>query len=73
MHSGKQSPAPAQRIIMSLTRIDSFARVDAKLPPQEAIAELCRVLFDTQRKLVEINNECIELRRELDGIKSRVG
>jgi vacuolar-type H+-ATPase subunit D/Vma8 len=37
------------------------------------LAELCRVLFDTQRKLMEVNNECVELRSELEEVKRRVG
>jgi hypothetical protein len=58
---------------MALSRINSVSGVDESRPSQRLLAELCRVLFDTQRKLMEVNNECVDLRSELEEVKRRVG
>ncbi len=57
---------------MSLFRIDQVKGVDESQPPAVVLAELCIVLFDTQKKLMQVNNECVELRRELEDIKCKV-
>jgi hypothetical protein len=56
---------------MSLLRID-FAlipEIDATLPPTELVPELCRLLNETMRLLVMVNNECVDLHNELDRIR----
>ena len=54
---------------MSLTRIDQVNRVDEKQAPPKVLEDLCRVLFDTQKKTMELNNECNELRQEIEEIR----
>lgn len=54
---------------MSLSKIDRVNGVNENQSPQQVLADLCRALFDTQKKLMEVNNECVELRRELEEIK----
>jgi hypothetical protein len=56
---------------MPLSKIDRFAVVDTSRQPAEVFAEVCRVLNDTVRKLAEVNNECIQLRQELEAFKQR--
>ena len=54
---------------MALTKIDDVHGVDVHQSPQKVLADLCTVLFESQRKLAEVNNECVKLRTELDGLK----
>ena len=54
---------------MTLERIDRIPSVDETHHPQIVIRELCRLLNETARTLVDVNNECIELRREVEELK----
>jgi hypothetical protein len=57
---------------VALSRIDMVARVDEGQPHEVMIAELCIKFNDALIKLMEVNNECIELRRELNELKLKV-
>jgi hypothetical protein len=54
---------------MPLSRIDTIRGVDPNQSPQRVLADLCKVLLDTQMKLSQVNNECIDLRNELEQMK----
>jgi hypothetical protein len=57
---------------MHLSKMDRVDGVEANQAPQKVITDLCRALFDTQKKLMEVNNECVELRHELEEIKRKM-
>ncbi len=54
---------------MSLSRIDSVRGVDSNQSPQKVLTDLCQVLLETQTKLAEVINECINMRKELNELK----
>jgi len=56
---------------MSLFRITLVTPVKPGKPTVEMIAELCKVLGETQRRLMEVNNECVELRKEVNALKKK--
>ena len=57
---------------MPLTRIDRVDGVNEQQTAQQVVKDLCKVLFETQKKLMDVNNECVELRRELEDVKRRM-
>jgi hypothetical protein len=58
--------------MMPLTRIDRVDGVNEQQTAQQVVKDLCKVLFETQKKLMDVKNECVELRRELEDVKRRM-
>lgn len=56
---------------MSLYKIDSVNHVNPERPLNEVIVDLCRKLADFQVLTMKINNECLDLRREVENLKLR--
>jgi hypothetical protein len=54
---------------MSLVKIDRVDDVDENQPPQKVLADVCRALRETRVRLMDVNNECISLRKELEALK----
>ena len=56
---------------MSLSKIDLVGHVNESQPLPSLIKEICQKLRDTQLKLMQVNNECLQLRQELNELKRK--
>ena len=57
---------------MSLTSINAVQAVEPNGPPGEVIRELCSTLFEAQKRLMNVNNECVRLQSEVAELKQTV-